>query len=406
MTWREARGDGKRFFRCAASAQAVGGAKLRTMDEDLTSYRNLFPITRESHYLNHAAVSPTSTRVRDTAQDWLSDLVHHGMANIVDWIRRERETRASAARILGACVDEIAFIRSTSHGLSTFAEGIDWKPGDEVAVCTALEFPANVYPWMHLESRGVVVRPIDETEGGVVAEAVAKALGPRTRVVSVSSVEFATGVATDLEAIGALCRERGVLLCVDGIQSVGAFPIDVKRAHIDFLAADSHKWQLGLPGIGIAYVRRELAPSLRPPVVGWKSVKNPLDFDHLHFELREDAARLEEGTQSFATILGMGAALALLEEVGVARIASHIQSWLDEAASELAARGLDPGPLPSMRKGILTFRPPFGSADDFVQRAAKAGVVLSARRARVRVSPHFYNGEPELAALLNLVRGG
>ena len=203
MTWREARGDGKRFFRCAASAQAVGGAKLRTMDEDLTSYRNLFPITRESHYLNHAAVSPTSTRVRDAAQDWLSDLVHHGMANIVDWIRRERETRASAARILGACVDEIAFIRSTSHGLSTFAEGIDWKPGDEVAVCTALEFPANVYPWMHLESRGVVVRPIDETEGGVVAEAVAKALGPRTRVVSVSSVEFATGVATDLEAIGA-----------------------------------------------------------------------------------------------------------------------------------------------------------------------------------------------------------
>jgi cysteine desulfurase/selenocysteine lyase len=376
------------------------------MSEDLKSYRTLFPITRESHYLNHAAVAPTSTRVRDAAQDWLSDLVHHGMANIVDWIHRERETRASAARILGADVDEIAFIRSTSHGLSTFAEGLDWKAGDEVAVCTALEYPANVYPWMHLESRGVVVHPIDATEGGVVPEAVAQALGPRTRVVSVSSVEFATGVATDLEAIGALCRQRGVLFCVDGIQSVGAFPIDVKRAHIDFLAADSHKWQLGLPVIGIAYVRREIAPQLRPAVVGWKSVKNPLDFDHLHYDLRDDAARLEEGTQSFATILGMGAGLALLEEVGIERIASHIRSWLDQSASELAARGLEPGPAPSLRKGILTFRPPSGSAEDFVQRAAKAGVALSARRGRIRISPHFYNGEPELAALLNLVGGG
>jgi cysteine desulfurase/selenocysteine lyase len=376
------------------------------MAEDLNSYRTLFPITRESHYLNHAAVAPTSTRVRDAAQDWLSDLVHHGMANIVDWIRRERETRASAARILGADVDEIAFIRSTSHGLSTFAEGLDWKAGDEVAVCTALEYPANVYPWMHLQSRGVVVHPIDATEGGVVPEAVAQALGPRTRVVSVSSVEFATGVATDLEAIGALCRQRGVLFCVDGIQSVGAFPIDVKRAHIDFLAADSHKWQLGLPGIGIAYVRREVVPRLRPAVVGWKSVKNPLDFDNLHYDLRDDAGRLEEGTQSFATILGMGAGLALLEEVGIERIASHIRSWLDQAASELATRGLDPGPAPSLRKGILTFRPPSGSAEDFVQRAAKVGVALSARRGRIRISPHFYNGEPELAALSNLVRGG
>jgi selenocysteine lyase/cysteine desulfurase len=131
-----------------------------------------------------------------------------------------------------------------------------------------------------------------------------------------------------------------------------------------------------------------------------------LDFDHLHFDLRDDAARLEEGTQSFATILGMGAGFALLEEVGIERIASHIQSWLIEAANELATRGLDPGPPLPVRKGILTFRSPSGSADDFVQRAAKVGVVLSSRRGRVRVSPHFYNGEPELTALLNLVRGG
>jgi selenocysteine lyase/cysteine desulfurase len=376
------------------------------MAEPLASYRSLFPITRTCHYLNHAAVSPTSTRVRDAVQVWMDDLVDHGMANIVSWVRAERETRALAGRMLGAAVDEVAFVHSTSHGLGTFAEGLAWQAGDEVAVCTELEYPANVYPWMHLADRGVSLRPVAATDGGVTCEAVAKAIGPRTRVVSVSSVEFATGVANDLEAIGEICRERKVLFCVDGIQSVGAFPMDVAKANIDFLAADSHKWQLGLSGIGIAYVRREILPHLRPAVVGWKSVKNPLDFDHLHFELRDDAAKLEEGTQSFATILGMGAALALLDEVGIDRVAGHIIAWLEEVEKALATLGLDPGPPRAVRKGILTFRPPSGTAEEFVNRAGQAGLVLSARRGRVRISPHFYNGEVELAALVEFVRKG
>jgi len=369
-------------------------------------HRDLFPITRTCHYLNHAAVSPTSTRVRDAVEGWVGDLVQHGMANISDWVRRERDTRVVAARILGASVDEIAFVRSTSHGLSLLAEGLAWQRGDEVAVCAELEFPANLYPWMHLADRGVVVRPIEATDGGVTPEAVARAIGSRTRVVSVSSVEFSTGVASDLEAIGALCRDRDVLFCVDGIQSVGAFPINVAKAKIDFLSADSHKWQLGLPGIGIAYVRREILPHIRPSAVGWKSVKNALDFEHLHYELREDAAKLEEGTQSFATILGMGAALALLDEVGIDRIAAHITAWLTEAEKLLAVAGLAPGPAPAVRKGILTFAPPSGTAEEFVNRASKAGVILSPRRGRVRVSPHFYNDESDLAALADAVRAG
>jgi cysteine desulfurase/selenocysteine lyase len=368
------------------------------------NHRELFPITRRCHFLNHAAVAPTSTRVRDAVQTWVADLVEHGMDHVADWVRREREVRLVAARLLGADADEITFVRSTSHGLGMFAEGLAWQPGDEVAVCTELEYPANVYPWMHLASRGVVLRPIDAEAGGVTREAVARALSPRTRVVSVSSVEFATGVANDLEAIGALCRERDVLFCVDGIQSVGAFPLDVKAAKVDFLAADSHKWQLGLPGIGIAFVRRSVIPSVRPTAVGWKSVVHALDFDQLRFELRDDAARFEEGTQSFATILGMGAALALLEEVGVENVATHVGEWLAAIEPVLARAGLDPGPAVGVRKGILTFRPPSGTAEQFVLRAQQAGLVLSPRRGRVRVSPHFYNDETDLGALADFVR--
>jgi cysteine desulfurase / selenocysteine lyase len=374
------------------------------MANPLAGYRDLFPITRTCHFLNHAAVAPAPTRVREAVAAWMDDLVDHGMDHLADWLRQERDVRARAAKLLGAAADEVAFVRSTSHGLGMFAEGLAWQPGDEVAVCTELEYPANVYPWMHLQDRGVVVRPIAACAGGVTVESVARALGPRTRVVSVSSVQFASGVATDLEAIGALCRERSVRFCVDGIQSVGAFPIDVHRANIDFLAADSHKWQLGLPGIGIAFVRRELAPQLRPSVVGWKSVKNPLDFDHLCLELRDDATRFEEGTESFPMIMGLGAALALLEEVGVERIAAHIAAWLAEVEQPLAAAGLDPGPPAAVRRGILTFRSPAGSAEEFVTRARQAGLALSPRRGRVRVSPHFYNGEAELRALIDFVR--
>ena len=374
------------------------------MARDLSQYRGLFPITQSCHYLNHAAVAPTSTRVRDAVKAWVDDLAANGMSNLLDWVRGVREARAVAARLLGASPDEIAMVRSTSHGLGMFAEGLSWRPGDEVAVCTELEYPANVYPWMHLADRGVALRPIEPSAGGVTASAVAKAIGPRTRLVSVSSVEFATGVATDLEAIGSFCRERGVIFCVDGIQSVGAFPIDVVKARIDLLSADSHKWQLGLPGIGIAYVRRELLPQLRPPVVGWKSIKTPLDLDHLSFVLRDDAAKLEEGTDSFGTVLGLGAALSLLEEIGVDRIAGHIAAWLDEAARALATLGLDPGPDRAARRGILTFRPPTGTADEFAARAQKARVMVSARRGRVRISPHFYSDEGDLAALVDLLR--
>ena len=191
---------------------------------------------------------------------------------------------------------------------------------------------------------------------------------------------------------------------MDGIQSVGAFPLDVKRAHVDLLSADSHKWQLGLAGIGFAYVSRALLPRLRPVAVGWKSTKNPLDFDHPALDLREDAAKLEEGTPNSMGIVGLGAALDLLLDAGIPRIAEHVTDWLVALEKELRASGCDPWPAPLHRAGILTFSPPRESAGAFVARAQAAGVVLSSRRGRVRVSPHLYNGERELSALCDLVR--
>jgi selenocysteine lyase/cysteine desulfurase len=160
---------------------------------------------------------------------------------------------------------------------------------------------------------------------------------------------------------------------------------------------------LGLPGIGFIFARTSLLKRLRPVTVGWKSIKNPLDFDQLHFDLRDDAAKFEEGTPSFINTLGLASALDLLLEVGIPTIAKQITDWLDEADRVLAKRGLHPRPDSSHRAGILTFQPPTGRAEEFVTRALAASVHVSARRGRVRISPHFYSSESELSALLDLL---
>ncbi|QRO00314.1 aminotransferase class V-fold PLP-dependent enzyme [Archangium violaceum] len=372
---------------------------------DLDRYRAEFPVVQEQLYFNHAGVSPTSVRVATAMREWVDDVLHHGVRYERGWEARTEKTRELAARIIGAAPAEIALVRNTSHGLGLVAEGLDWKPGDEVAVASSLEYPSNVYPWLHLRDRGVVVREIEPREGGVTPEAVAAALTPRTRLVALSSVQFATGYRTDLEAIGALCERSGVLFCVDGIQSVGCIPVDVKKSRIHFLSADSHKWMIGIPGIGFLYVDRNVLPRVRPVLVGWRSTTDAWNFNRAHFELRPDATKFEEGSHNYAGTYALGAALGLLLEVGMENVAARIRELLAYADRELRAIGCDTGPSPEHRAGILTFLPPQGEARALASYLSERNVSFSLRRGRIRISPHFYNQPAELDRLVEMVRG-
>lgn len=373
--------------------------------QSLERYRSEFPALAGQIYLNHASVAPASTRVRNAVVAWIDDLVAHGLLHEQTWEARAEAARDSTAKLIGASKEEIAFVRNTSHGLGLVAEGLDWKQGDEVAVCTEVEYPSNVYPWLHLASRGVSVRAIAPERGGVTPAAVEAALGARTRLVSVSSVQYASGHRTDLEAVGRLCRERGVLLCVDGIQSVGAFPLDVKKAGIHFLSADSHKWMLGVNGSGFLYVDREAAPRLRPVLVGWHSTKGAWDFDHARFELREDAQRFEEGSPSYLAVWALGEAVDLLAEVGVDRVASRVTALLGQLEEGLTALGCDVSPAAAERAGILTFVPPApATAASVAAHLAANRVSVTVRRGRIRVSPHFYTTDAEIQEVVRLVQ--
>jgi selenocysteine lyase/cysteine desulfurase len=366
--------------------------------------RSLFPAYARSIYLNHAGVSPCSTRSVDAVSAWVRDLSENGVANEHEWEKQADRVRALCARTVGAEAGEIAFVRNTSHGLGLVAEGLAWKEGDEVAACLALEYPSNVYPWLHLRDRGVSVREIAPREGGVVAEEVDRAIGPRTKMVAVSSVQYASGYATDLDAIGEVCARRNVLFCVDGIQSVGQRPIDVKRSKVHFLSADSHKWMLGLPGIGFLYVDRAVVDRVRPVLVGWHSTTDAWNFDRALFELKPDASKLEEGSPSYTGIVGMGAGLEILLETGLDEVQRRIAALLARLDAGLRAAGCETSPAASERSGILTFVPEHASAADLHAHLTASGVVLSLRRGRLRASPHFMNTEEEIDRTVELVR--
>lgn len=384
-------------------------------------HRGLFPVCQQHVYLNNAGVAPTSAPVVARVQAWMDNLLQHGVFHEESWETLAEEARARLATLVGARADEIAFVRNTSHGLGLVAEGLDWQPGDEVAVSTAAEYPSNVYPWQHLAGRGVRLRDIPASPaGGLDVERVSRVLGPRTRLLAVSAVQYASGHRTDLAALGDLCRARGVLLCVDGIQQVGAAPLDVKACGIHFLSSDSHKWMLGIPGIGFLFVDRDVLPRIRPSLVGWKSTAQAWNFDRPEFVLREDAAKLEEGTPPYPLMAGLDAAVRLLLETGLPAIAAHIRAWLERTAEEAAALGYRVTPGAHERAGLLLLQDPrdtlppqdqpfpasFEAAHGgALARACDAARVrVSLRRGRLRVSPHIYNDEADREALLEVLR--
>lgn len=375
---------------------------MHDRDPDLDRWRALFPVTARHVYLDHAAMGPLpepavaamTARARSAADD--------GIVPIEAWEKALEQVRADAARLVGCGADEIAFVRNTSHGLSLVAAGLDWRPGDNVLCAVSEEYPSNVYPWQRLAARGVELRAVPAPGGGVDPAAFARAADARTRLVAVSSVQYGSGYRVDLAALGQVCAERGALLCVDGIQSLGAIPCDAKALGVHFLAADSHKWMLGPAGVGVLYVDRAVAERVDPALVGWRSTKTALDFDRLALDLRPDAARFEEGSLPYALIDAMGASIRLLLDVGIDRVWARIRGLGDRLVDGLTARGHPVGSptTPGARSGAVTFTPRTGEAPSLAADLRPRGIVVSSRRGRVRVSPHFYNTADEIDALL------
>jgi len=383
--------------------------------------RSLFPVTQHYVYLNHAAVAPLATTTRAAMERHLAEVSEHGARGWRGWLAAIEAVRAQAATLVGAAADEIALLKNTSEGLAAIAQAIDWRPGDRV-VGFECEFPANIYPWLALRRRGVVVELLPESAlidmeqvrqacrtGGAGAPA------GRARLLAVSLVQYLSGLRADVDALGAICRETGTWLVVDGIQGLGAVPLDVKRAGIHACAADGHKWLTGPEGAGFLFVDGAILEQLTPAEVGWFSVDQWEDFAAARRAAdsgqpppwRAGTARFECGSLNTCGVIGLGAAMDVLAGAGIDNIANHLLRLGDRLAAGLREQGceiLRPSEAPERRSGITSFRHPRCAADALVAHLEARNILCSSRSGWVRCSPHGYNTAAEIDALVAAVR--
>jgi len=366
-------------------------------------YRDEFPVTKDYVYLDHAGVAPVSLRGKRAVEKFLSEATESGMFNYKQWMDRVEEVRRSCAILTGAEPEEIAFVKNTSQGISIVAEGLDWNEGDNLLVCEK-DFPSNIYPWLNLKRKGVEIRVVPSQNERILLEDIELLIDSRTKLLTVSSVNFSSGFKIDLEVVGRLCKGKGILFFVDAIQSLGVIPMDVNEFKIDFLAADGHKWLLSPEGTGIFYCRKELAPRINPPLIGWKSIINESDYDHVDFRLKTNALRFEEGSLNVMGIYALGAAIDLLVEVGIDRIQARVIELGDLIIREAEKRDFQVRTPKSKeeRGGIISI---IGNFDPIKvkDKLKEEGILVNVRGGAIRISPHFYNTEYEVLRLFNAI---
>ncbi len=374
---------------------------------DKSSLRDLFPVTKNVVYFNHAALGPLSVRAYEAMERFARDQRDFGALHWRDWYAEYVHLRASAAALIGADPGEIAILKNTSEGLSFVAEGFRWERGDNV-VTTDLEFPSNSTPWRRLDRRGVETRLARSHEGAFTVDDIDQCIDARTRIVSVSAVLFHNGFAADLDAIGELCARRHVLFCVDAIQAVGVLPIDVRRSRISFLAANGHKWMCGSEGAAIFYASAEHRDRLEVLESGWTNIDRKGKFIDCPVDLLPDARRFEAGSLNTSGIYGLRAAIDLLLEIGIRDIAeetTRIAALLAERVEGIGWRVASPRPI---RSGIVGVLPPEGDPSllKWHRLLEENGIVCAPREGMLRFSPHFYNQESEIDRVVDVLRGG
>jgi selenocysteine lyase/cysteine desulfurase len=367
--------------------------------------RKEFPVAASKVFLGHAGVCALPRRVAEAIAHYTLNATQGDQEALMPLFRIQ-QSRELAAKILDAKADEIAFVGPTTLALGYVANGLPFRKRDNVLIYHD-DYPSNVYPWMALADRGVEVRLMNVRERGKIrAIDVQGQVDENTKLVALASCHFISGWRLNIPALGKHLRERGILFCVDAIQTVGAFPTTVE--YIDFLAADAHKWMLGPCAAGIFYVRKELHDVLKPTVLGWNNVRSPNFVAQEQIAFRSGAHRYEAGSDNLLGLAGLHAAMELLLEVGIDNITAELlrkRAWLVPAIQEKGYTVLQASAPPENASGIVTFFKPDADMRELHAKLDAAGILTSLREDRtgqqyIRLSPHFYNTDEELRRVI------
>ncbi len=378
-------------------------------EENVQELRQLFfPITRNCVYLNHAANGPLPRPVARTLHDYVDDTSAFGNINYERWSEYERGAHRRLAGLIHVRPDQVAMTASTGDGLMMIASGLRWKPGDRI-ISAECEFPSNVYPWLNLQEQGVQIHLVKMRENRIAVEDVLSSITERTRLVSLSLVEFSTGYRNDIATIARHCHEHNVICGIDAMQALGALEIDAQALGVDYLAAAAHKWLLSPQTTGILYVADDLLAQLQTARRGWFSVEAPFDFFNYEQPLKVGTARFEHSSPNRLPIIGLDAALGIFECIdgGMPAVEERILGLTSYAIDGLELLGY---PVVSPqgdgeRSGIVCFKlhPKRQeiSLQQLVDELASRNIHLAALSDVIRISPHFYNTLEEIDALLN-----
>ncbi|UCJ15898.1 aminotransferase class V-fold PLP-dependent enzyme [Pseudomonas sp. MM211] len=365
-----------------------------------------FPQPADLYYLNHAAVAPWPARTARAVERFARENITTGARDYPQWLETERRLRERLARLLNApSRADIALVKNTSEALSFVAFGLDWRDGDQVIISTE-EFPSNRIVWEALRPQGVEVVQVNLQDGDAESVLLA-ACTPRTRLMAISAVQYASGLRLDLQRLGTGCEQRGVLLCVDAIQQLGAMSVDVQSSRCAFAMADGHKWLLGPEGLGVFYCRQDLREQLTLHEYGWHMLEHAGDYDRDDWQPARSARRFECGSPNMLGAMALEASLSLLEEVGMPQVEQAVHQrvqWLLDGLQDIAGVQLRSVIEREKRAGILTFSLNGWDNRALHERLKSEQIICAQRGGGIRLSPHFYTEPRIIEHTLKLIR--
>lgn len=365
-----------------------------------------FPLADDLIYLNHAAVSPWPLRTCKAVTEFAEQNTRYGSHFYPEWLKKETALRKQLQTLLNApSEDDIALVKNTSEAISFVAYGLTWNPGDNI-VSSNEEFPSNRMPWQSLQNQGVEFREADLSAAPYPEEALFRLVDDRTRLITISSIQFASGLRMDLEKIGRFCKQNSILFCVDAIQSLGAVQFDVQAYHADFVMADGHKWMCGPEGLGVFFTTPEARAQLKLTQFGWHMMENTHNYENKPWKTHPGSKRFECGSPNMLGIHALSASLSLLLETGMDQVEQDVLSnaeMLMKAVSDHPNLELITDKNAKLKSGIIVFKHKILTNFVLFRKLQQAGIVCAQRGQGIRLSPHFYHSEDELKSTLNIL---
>ncbi len=365
-----------------------------------------FPLSKELIYLNHAAVAPWPKRTSEAVKAFAEQNTHYGSHYYLDWLKKEAELRVQLKTLLNApSIDDIALVKNTSEAISFVAYGLPWVKGDNI-VSSDEEFPSNRIPWESLANQGVEFRQADLFSQSSPEEALFSLVDSNTRLITISSIQFASGLRIDLEKVGQFCKDNNILFCIDAIQSLGAVEFDVQACHADFVMADGHKWMFGPEGLGVFYTNPKSRSKLKLTQYGWHMMANIHNYENKPWKIHPTARRFECGSPNMLGIHAWSASLSLLLEIGMDKIEAKIHENAGYLMDKISADSnlvLLNNQNTTLKSGIVLFKHLTIENARLYKHLQSNGVVCALRGGGIRFSPHFYHTKDELDRTMEII---